>query len=232
MTRSLTLLPRSLSFRRPSSARFYSLTTSLALVTPLLAALMAGFLYPVARLVALSFSGGTLSHYRRIFTEPLHLEVLFSTIEVAFIVTVASLLLGFPVAYLMAQLGKGLAMAVTACVFIPLWTSVLIRSYAWVVLLQRNGIINTLLVDTGLTEGPLKLIYTQGAVILAMTHVLMPFMILPIYSTLRALPPDYVRAARNLGAGPVRAFVAVSQPLTHPRVFWGRVKWFVVAHGV
>jgi mannopine transport system permease protein len=158
MTRSLASLSSSLSFRRSSSARLYSLTTSLALVTPLLAALLAGFLYPVARLITLSFSGGTLSHYRRIFAEPVHLDVLFSTIEVAFVVAVASLLLGFPIAYLMARLSKGLAMAVAACVFIPLWTSVLIRSYAWVVLLQRNGIINRLLIDAGVTEGPLKMI--------------------------------------------------------------------------
>jgi mannopine transport system permease protein len=231
MTRSLASLSSSLTFRRSSTARFYSPTASMALVTPLLAALLAGFLYPVARLIALSFSGGTLSHYRRIFTEPLHLDVLFSTIEVALVVTVASLLLGFPVAYVMARLNRGLAMAVAACVFIPLWTSVLIRSYAWVVLLQRNGIINKLLVDTGATEGPLKLIYTQGAVILAMTHVLMPFMVLPIYSALRALPPDYVRAARNLGAGPIRAFIAVTLPLSLPGAFAGSVMCFVLALG-
>jgi mannopine transport system permease protein len=201
------------------------------LAAPLLAALVAGFLYPVVRLVALSFSGGTFDHYRRIFSEPLHLGVLLSTIEVALVVTIVSLVVGFPVAYLMARLRKGLAVVVAACVFIPLWTSVLIRSYAWVVLLQRNGIVNQLLLEIGITDGPLKLIYTQGAVILAMTHVLMPFMILPIYSALRALPPDYIRAARNLGAGPVRAFVAVTLPLSLPGVFAGSVMCFVLALG-
>jgi mannopine transport system permease protein len=214
-----------------SSARFYSPSASLGLAAPLLAALVAGFLYPVVRLVALSFSGGTFDHYRRIFSEPLHLGVLLSTIEVALVVTIASLVVGFPVAYLMARLRKGLAVVVAACVFIPLWTSVLIRSYAWVVLLQRNGIVNQLLLEIGITDGPLKLIYTQGAVILAMTHVLMPFMILPIYSALRALPPDYIRAARNLGAGPVRAFVAVTLPLSLPGVFAGSVMCFVLALG-
>jgi mannopine transport system permease protein len=214
-----------------SSARFYSPSASLGLAAPLLAALVAGFLYPVVRLVALSFSGGTFDHYRRIFSEPLHLGVLLSTIEVALVVTIASLVVGFPVAYLMARLRKGLAVGVAACVFIPLWTSVLIRSYAWVVLLQRNGIVNQLLLEIGITDGPLKLIYTQGAVILAMTHVLMPFMILPIYSALRALPPDYIRAARNLGAGPVRAFVAVTLPLSLPGVFAGSVMCFVLALG-
>ncbi|AFL51521.1 mannopine transport system permease protein [Sinorhizobium fredii] len=214
-----------------SSARFYSPSASLGLAAPLVAALVAGFLYPVVRLVALSFSGGTFDHYRRIFSEPLHLGVLLSTIEVALVVTIASLVVGFPVAYLMARLRKGLAGVVAACVFIPLWTSVLIRSYAWVVLLQRNGIVNQLLLEIGITDGPLKLIYTQGAVILAMTHVLMPFMILPIYSALRALPPDYIRAARNLGAGPVRAFVAVTLPLSLPGVFAGSVMCFVLALG-
>ncbi|CCF00703.1 putative spermidine/putrescine ABC transporter permease protein (plasmid) [Sinorhizobium fredii HH103] len=214
-----------------SSARFYSPSASLGLAAPLLAALVAGFLYPVVRLVALSFSGGTFDHYRRIFSEPLHLGVLLSTIEVALVVTIASLVVGFPVAYLMARLSHGFAVVVAACVFIPLWTSVLIRSYAWVVLLQRNGIVNQLLLEIGVTDGPLKLIYTQGAVILAMTHVLMPFMILPIYSALCALPPDYIRAARNLGAGPVRAFVAVTLPLSLPGVFAGSVMCFVLALG-
>ncbi|WP_085027766.1 ABC transporter permease [Ensifer aridi] len=227
-SRSHRLSSRRLS---SSSARFYSLPTSIVLATPLIAALAIGFLYPVLKLFALSFSGGTLAYYRRIVAEPLHLAVLTGTVQVALVVTVASLLLGFPVAYLMARLSKGLATVVAACVFIPLWTSVLIRSYAWVTLLQRNGIINELLIDTGVTDGPLKLIYTQGAVILAMTHVLMPFMILPIYSALRALPADYVRAARNLGAGSLRAFVAVTLPLSLPGVFAGSVMCFVLALG-
>lgn len=214
-----------------SSPRFYSQATSIGLAAPLIAALVAGFLYPVARLIALSFSGATLSHYRRIFTEPLHLSVLMSTVEVAAVVTVASFVLGFPIAYLMARLNQGKAIAIAACVFIPLWTSVLIRSYAWVVLLQRHGVINSLLVETGIVDEPLKLIYSKGAVIVAMTHVLMPFMILPIFSALRALPPDYVRAARNLGAGPMRAFVEVTLPLSLPGVFAGSVMCFVLALG-
>lgn len=217
--------------RMTSSARFYSQATSIWLATPLMLALLAGFVYPVARLIALSFSGGTLNHYRRIFTEPLHLSVLLSTVEVAAVVTMACLALGFPVAYLMAKLSKGLAMVTAACVFIPLWTSILIRSYAWVVLLQRHGLINGLLVKSGIVDDPLKLIYTQGAVVVAMTHVLLPFMILPIYSGLRGMSPDYLRAARNLGAGPTRAFLEVTVPLSLPGVFAGSVMCFVLALG-
>lgn len=216
---------------RAEPAGSYSTRLSFALIAPLLATLIAGFLYPIARLVALSFSGGTFHHYRRIWQEPLYVDVLVSTVEVAFIVTVASLVLGFPLAYFMTRLRGGLAIVVAACVFIPLWTSILIRSYAWIVLLQRNGIVNTLLVTAGFTDAPLKLIYTQGAVILAMTHVLMPFMILPIYSALRTLPPDYLRAARNLGAGPLRAFIEVTLPLSLPGIFAGSVMCFVLALG-
>ncbi len=216
---------------RADSARTYSPALSFVLILPLLAALTAGFLYPIARLVSLSFSGGSFDQYRRIFREPLYAGVLASTVEVAFVVTVASLVLGFPVAYFMARLRRGLATLVAACVLVPLWTSILIRSYAWIVLLQRNGIVNALLIKTGITDAPVKLIYTQGAVILAMTHVLMPFMILPVYSALASLSPDYLRAARNLGAGPARAFLEVTVPLSLPGIFAGSVMCFVLALG-
>lgn len=216
---------------KAGSARSYPTVLSLALIAPLATALGAGFIYPIARLVALSVTDGTLEQYRRIFQEPLYLDVLASTVTVAFIVTASSLLLGFPVAYFMTRLKTNLAIVVAACVFIPLWTSILIRSYAWIVLLQRNGIVNTFLMTIGITDAPLKLIYTQGAVILAMTHVLMPFMILPIYSTLRTLPPDYLRAANNLGAGPIRAFIEVTLPLSLPGIFAGSVMCFVLALG-
>jgi len=106
----------------------------------------------------------------------------------------------------MARLQGGWRTCIAVCVLIPLWTSVLVRSYAWIVLLQRNGIINNALVSTGIVSQPLRLLYTEGAVILAMTHVLLPFMILPIYAALRTIPDELTRAARNLGAGAWTAF--------------------------
>lgn len=158
-------------------------------------------------------------------------SVLFSTVTVALIVTVAGVLLGYPIAFAMARLNKRWAFVVAACVFIPLWTSILIRSYAWIVLLQRNGLVNSLLETTGVTEQPVKMLYTQGAVILAMTHVLLPFVILPIFSVLRTLPTDYVRAARNLGAGAVVTFLRITFPLSLPGVFAGATICFVLALG-
>lgn len=163
--------------------------------------------------------------------EPLYLEVMLRTGKVALVVMTASFLLGYPIAYVMARIKGRLATVVMTCVLIALWSPVLVRSYAFVVLLQRNGVINRLVADTGITETGFRLLYTEGAVMLAMTHVLMPFMILPIFAALRSIPLDYAQAARNLGAGPVTAFVRVTLPLSLPGVFAGCVMCFILALG-
>lgn len=219
------------SWLRPRSARAYSGFSSWLLTMPLIVFLAVGFIYPIFSLIGLSFSQGFLSTYGRIFLEPLYLSVLISTVTVAFTVTVAGVLLGYPIAFAMARLSKRWAFLVAACVFIPLWTSILIRSYAWIVLLQRNGLVNSFFETMGLTDQPVKMLYTQGAVILAMTHVLLPFVILPIFSVIRTLPNDYVRAARNLGAGVVATFLRVTLPLSLPGVFAGATICFVLALG-
>jgi mannopine transport system permease protein len=224
---------RGKGFFQPASARQYSTLWSLLLVAPLLVLFGFGFLYPVGRLIAGSFFNPhfTLAQYARLLDEPLYLRVLWRTMEVAFFVTLLAFLLGYPVAYAMAKLkGRGAAI-VAACVLIPLWTSVLVRSYAWIVLLQRNGIINNALTDAGLISEPLRLLYTPGAVTLAMTHVLLPFMILPIYGALRSIPDELPRAARNLGAGSVQVFLNVVLPLSLPGVYAGSLMTFILALG-
>lgn len=215
----------------PSSATAYSHSTALLLLLPFLLVMLAGFVYPLLKLVALSLPDFSFHHYLRIVSEPLYLAVLFSTVAVAGAVMGAALLLGFPVAYAMTRLKGPWSTIVAACVIIPLWTSVLIRSYAWIVLLQRNGIINELLISAEIVSSPLRMIYTQGAVILAMTHVLLPFMILPIYASLRAIPQHFVNAARTLGSGPIHAFVRITVPLALPGIFAGCVMCFVLALG-
>ena len=104
------------------------------------------------------------------------------------------------------------AWIVTTCVLVPLWTPVLVRTYAWIIILQRQGIINDALISTGLIGRPLTLLYTTGAVILAMTQVLLPFMILPIQSSLRSIPKDLPQAALGLGASRFRVFANVTWP--------------------
>ncbi|MDO3445480.1 ABC transporter permease [Agrobacterium sp. V1] len=214
-----------------SSAKTYPHATAILLLLPFLAVLSAGFAYPLLKLIALSLPDFSPHHYLRIVREPLYFGVLMSTAMTAMSVMVAALFLGFPVAYAMTRLKHRLALVVTACVLIPLWTSVLIRSYAWIVILQRNGIINEGLVALGVVDAPLRMIYTQGAVILTMAHVLLPFMILPVFSALRAIPPEYVQAARTLGSGPVHAFVTITMPLALPGIFAGCVICFVLALG-
>lgn len=215
------------------SAGHYSTAASLALLLPLLGLLLLGFIYPIAYLVKLSLFSPQFdfSHYRRLAEEPLYLEVMLRTVKVALVVVTASFFLGYPIAYTMARIKGWPATIATACVLIALWSPVLVRSYASIVLLQRNGVINRVLRDTGISEAGIRIIYTEGAVMLAMTHVLIPFMILPIFATLRSIPLDYVQAARNLGAGSLTAFAVVTLPLSLPGVFAGCIMCFILALG-
>ena len=220
-------------FGAPASARQYSTLLSLALIAPLLLLLCFGFLYPVGRLLlgSLFVPDFTLANYARLVSEPLYLGVLVRTFRIALIVMCACFLLGYPVAYAMAKLQGRWAAFVAACVLVPLWTSILVRSYAWIVLLQRNGVVNNTLTSLGITDGPLRLIYTEGAVILATAHVLLPFMILPIFGALRSIPPELAQAARNLGAGASGAFFRVTLPLSMPGVYAGCLMTFILALG-
>ncbi|KRE00795.1 ABC transporter permease [Bosea sp. Root670] len=206
---------------------------SLALALPLVLLLGLAFLLPVAKLlIGSAFTPGpTAEHYLRIAQEPLFLRILLRTVQTAAIVTILAILLGYPVALVMSRLDGRAAMLVAACVLIPLWTSVLVRSYAWIVLLQRTGVVNNALMSWGLIDQPLRLIYTDGAVVIAMTHVLMPYMILPIFSALRSIPPELDRAARNLGAGPWRSFIAVTLPLSLPGIYAGCIMVFILSLG-
>ncbi|MGX9120863.1 ABC transporter permease [Mesorhizobium sp. BHbsci] len=215
-----------------TSGRYPPLLTALLLL-PLVLLLIFSFLYPVGRMLVGSLFDPrfTLDNYVRMFTEPLYLKVLLRTLWIAFATTLGAFVLGYPVAYSMARTRGTRTVWIAACVLIPLWTSVLVRSYAWIILLQRRGVINDILLGTGILEQPLKLIYTEGAVIVAMTHVLMPFMILPIYSVLRTIPKELPHAAANLGAGVFTTFFQITLPLSLPGVFAGTLMTFILALG-
>ncbi len=210
-----------------------SLPMTLLLVAPLVLLLGWAFFLPIGRLLLTSVTDPSpgLGNYRRLWTEPLYIEVILRTIWIALACTVASLLLGYPAAAAMARPGKIMPKIAAACVLVPLWTSALVRSYAWIALLERRGVINTALLDWGVIAHPLTLLYTEGAVLLGMTHILLPFMVLPIYSALRSLPADLPNAAANLGAGPVRIFLTVVLPLSLPGVFAGCLLVFVMSLG-
>lgn len=205
---------------------------SLLLIAPLLLLLGWTFFLPICRLLLTSITDPGLNYdnYVRIFTEPLYVEVFVRTLWIAGSCTLLALLIGYPIAMLIARAGVMSRLAMI-CVLVPLWTSVLIRSYAWIVLLERNGLVNGALMGSGVTSSPLRLLYTNFAVLLAMTHVMLPFMVLPIATALRSLSADLPRAALNLGASHLRVFFSITLPLSLPGVFAGCLIVFVMSLG-
>ena len=163
--------------------------------------------------------------------EALFVGVLERTIVVGLAVTGLCLILGYPVAYLLATLPPNRGNLLMILVLLPFWTSLLVRTAAWVVVLQEHGIVNNALIWLGIIDEPVRLIYNEVGVYVAMTHILLPFMILPLYSVMKAIPPGYVRAARSLGATPTTAFVRVYVPQTLPGIGAGGLLVFIMAIG-
>jgi putative spermidine/putrescine transport system permease protein len=161
----------------------------------------------------------------------IYLDVLMRTLTISASVTLLCLLLGFPVAMLLTQVRGRWADWLMVLVLLPFWTSLLVRTAAWVVVLQREGMVNSLLLQLGLIAEPLTLIYNRTGVLIAMTHVLLPFMILPLYSVLVGIPPHYMRAARSLGAPPATAFLRVYLPIAAPGIAAGSLMVFILALG-
>ena len=158
-------------------------------------------------------------------------NVLGRTVWIAFVVTFACLLLGYPVALFIARQPPQRAALLLFLVLLPFWTSLLVRTLAWVVLLQRNGVLNNLLVSLGIVHEPLRMIFNRFAVYVAMVHVLLPFMVLPLFAVMKAISPSYERAAASLGAPPFTAFRRVYLPQTLPGIAAGCLMVFIQALG-
>jgi putative spermidine/putrescine transport system permease protein len=158
-------------------------------------------------------------------------NVLGRTLWISAVVTLVCLVLGYPVAYVIAAQPPGRASVLLFLVLLPFWTSLLVRTVAWVVLLQKEGVLNNLLLSLGLVQEPLRMIFNRFAVYVAMVHVLLPFMVLPLYSVMRGIPSGYVRAAVSLGAAPFTAFRRVYLPMTLAGVGAGCLMVFIQALG-
>ena len=163
--------------------------------------------------------------------QAIYVDILLRTFWIGFVVTALCLLLGYPLAYKLAALPARISNLLMILVLLPFWTSLLVRSGAWVVLLQREGAVNGLLQALHVTDQPLQLVYNRFGVYVAMTHILLPFMVLPLYSVMRGIPRDYMRAAASLGARPLRAFVRVYLPQTVPGIGAGCLLVFILAIG-
>jgi putative spermidine/putrescine transport system permease protein len=208
-------------------------TRQLLLVAPAVFSVFLVIVVPLGRVVALSFWDPefTLRNYAGAFQDPVFYRVLGRTLAVGALTTLGCLVLGYPVAHLMATVRPGMANMLLAIVLLTFWTSLLVRTYAWMVLLGRRGVINNLLVAMGAIEQPLPLMYNLFGLQVGMVHVLLPLMILPLYSVIKGIDHNLVRAAQNLGAGPVRAFLRVFLPLSLPGVAAGSLLVFMVSIG-
>nr|WP_236640249.1 ABC transporter permease [Tepidimonas charontis] len=158
-------------------------------------------------------------------------QILWRTFEISAVVTLLALLMGYPLAYWLSTLPERRANLLLILVLLPFWTSVLVRIAAWIVLLQNNGLINRLLLALGAIDEPLALLFNRTGVVIAMVHILLPFMILPLYSVMKTVPPNYVRAAISLGSHPLAAFVRVYLPQTYPGVAAGALLVFITSIG-
>ena len=173
-------------------------------------------------MLGFSVEAGTLDWYAKALGEGLYLQVFWNTFEIALLVTAICLLLGYPLGFLIATTTPLWATLGFIFVLLPLWTSVLVRTYAWMVLLGRNGVFNRWLIEAGVISDPLPLLHNFNGVLIGMVHVLLPYMVLPIYGAVRRLDPALVAAAEGLGASTWRIFWRIYLPLTLPGIFAGR----------
>lgn len=207
----------------------------LGLSGPALALVLVTMVLPIGWLFGLSFlaDDGSLSlmHYRRMVEQPSYARIFGATFQVSLLTTGLCILLGYPLAYVLSQLPRRAANLCLIAVMLPFWTSLLVRTTAWVVLLQKEGVVNSLLMASGLISEPLQMTFNRFGVVVAMTHILLPFMILPLVSVMRGISPAYVRAARSLGATPATAFWRVYLPQSLPGISAGVLLVFILALG-
>lgn len=190
---------------------------------------------PIAGMFALSFVGAdgslSLENYERVLSDRSFPQVMRTTFSVAVWCTALCILLGYPVAYLLAELPQRMANILLIAVLLPFWTSLLVRTYSMLLLLQRRGLVNEGLQSMGIIDEPLRLAHNMTGTIIGMTHVMLPYLILPLYATFRAMDRSYLNAAAGLGASPVRAFLTISLPLSAPGLIAGSFLVFVLCLG-
>ncbi len=203
------------------------------LLFPVLVFLAGWFIAPLAQLFVLSLDakGGRLAAYEELLQSEVFVAVFINTLRLAITVTLISVLLAYPTAFLLSRLrGTWLTFALY-CVLVPLWISVLVRTFSWMLLLERNGPVNALLQWAHITDAPIKMLFNDFAVHLGMVHVLMPYAILPIYAAMLKVDPRLVLASDGLGASGAQTFLRVFLPLTMRGVAAGATFVFLLALG-
>jgi len=218
-------LPAASPRRRRSTGRIW--------LVPTLLLLALFFVLPVLSLLLRSLTEPQpgLQNYAELFNGLTYAKVLYNTLLVAFVVTVVTVLLGFPVAWLMAIAPARWSRFLMGCLLLSMWTNLLVRTYAWMVLLQRTGVINQTLMKWGVISEPLALVNNLTGVTIGMTYIMLPFLVLPLHATIKSLDPAILRAAATCGASRWQAFRLVLWPLALPGVASGALMVFVMSLG-
>ncbi|HEU0149506.1 MAG TPA: ABC transporter permease [Bradyrhizobium sp.] len=228
--------PRQASLRLPrplSQVLSWRPTVPLLLVAPLLLFMLTFYAAPVLAMLMRSVNdpAWTLSHFASLARDTVFLKVFLNTMYTSLIVTAGTLLLGYPLALSLIRAPRA-APLILVLILLPFWTSVLVRSYAWMVLMGRHGIINEALLAAGMIDQPFRILNTPLATQIAMIHILLPYMVLPIANALRQIDPSLARASSGLGATPWATFRQITLPLSMPGVAAGVLLVFVLALGL
>jgi putative spermidine/putrescine transport system permease protein len=224
------VLPGGSRPRKMARRRLYG---HLLLVLPLLCAMLVFFFYPIVRILMTSLFDPelTLKHYARAFADPIYLRVLGTTAKISLLTTVWCLLIGYPMAYAMSEASARIRGVLMSIVALSLFMGLLLKNYAWTVLLQETGVINSFLLRWGVLSSPLPLMYNLFGVLVGMVQMLLPFMILPLFSVFMGIDRRLRYASRSLGAGGFRTFLYVTLPLSLPGVGAGALLVFIISLG-
>lgn len=203
------------------------------LISPLLLYLFLFFVVPLSRGLWVSFWDPqfTLKNYVHFFTEPVYIMVVINSFKIASTVTIISLMLAYPYAYLLSSVSDDTASKLLLFVILPFWVSLLVRNYSWMILLGRHGVFNTILMDIGLVSRPIKFLYSTMGVNIGMVHIMLPYMILSLFSVMKGIDRNLMKAAQSLGANRFHTFIRVFLPLSLPGIAGGCLIVFIMSIG-
>ncbi|HEV2158404.1 ABC transporter permease [Bradyrhizobium sp.] len=198
--------------------------TAIGFVLPSFVIIAGVFALPLLLLLGVSFvdaNGFTLANYKRLLGTPYYLGVIWNSLRLGLLTTIIAFLISYPAAFALARARGPLRSVLLATLFLPLAASVIVKAFAWTILLRSDGIVNETLMALGIVEDPIRMIFTETALIVGAVNIFLPFMILPIYAIVAQLDPRYAEAASTLGASPVATFFRVILPLTLPGIIAG-----------
>ena len=214
---------------------------STKLLLPVIIWMSVFFLFPLLLVLAVSFMTRgqygdvsfklTGSNYLRLI-DPMYLKIFINSIIISLLTTIVCLFMGYPFAYIISRMNKKIRPYLMMLIILPFWTNSLVRTYAWIILLRTEGLINTYLINFGIINEPLKLLYSNGAVLIGMVYIMFPFMVMPIYTSVEKLDETLLEAASDLYASKMKAFLNITWPLTKPGVMAGCLLVFVPTLGL